>query len=71
MLHSCDVRFDVTENLENFLVFVWTKQGLGKALSSSDHAGRTWAARAAEPGAEGAMDGGFLGASGGTSMATQ
>jgi len=39
--------------------------------SSSEHAGRTWAARAAETGAGGAVDGGFLGTSGGTSMAAQ
>jgi len=25
MFHACVERFDVTENLENFLVFGWTK----------------------------------------------
>jgi len=28
MLHACAERFDVIGNLENFLVFGWTKQGL-------------------------------------------
>ena len=28
MLHTCAARFDVTENLEKFFVFGWTKQGL-------------------------------------------
>jgi len=27
MLHACAERFDVTENLENILIFGWTKQG--------------------------------------------
>jgi hypothetical protein len=27
MFHACAIRFDVTEILENFLVFRWTKQG--------------------------------------------
>jgi len=28
MLHACAVRFDVTKNLEKFLIFRSTKQGL-------------------------------------------
>jgi len=32
MLHACVERFDVTENLENFLVLGWTKQGLTEVI---------------------------------------
>jgi hypothetical protein len=28
MLHACAEKFDMTENLEKFLVFGWTKQAL-------------------------------------------
>jgi len=28
MLYACAAKFDVTENLEKFLFFGWTKQGL-------------------------------------------
>jgi len=30
MFYACATRFDVTENLEKFLVFGWTKQGLSR-----------------------------------------
>jgi hypothetical protein len=29
MLHACDVRFNMTRNLENFLYFGWIKRGQG------------------------------------------
>ena len=32
MLHICVVRFDLTENLEKFLVFEVTKQGLRTSI---------------------------------------
>jgi len=32
MFHACAARFDLTENLEKFLVFGWTKQGLRGCL---------------------------------------
>jgi len=35
MLHTCVKIFDVTENLKNFLVFGWTKQGLYELTSRS------------------------------------
>ena len=34
MLYACAVRFDVTKNFENFLLFGWTKQGLGCTIAS-------------------------------------
>ena len=36
MLHACAGRFDVMENLENFLVFRWTKQGRSEEEEDDD-----------------------------------
>jgi len=36
MVYACVVRFDVTENLEKFWIFGWTKQGQLKPNSSID-----------------------------------
>ena len=43
MIHTCAARFDVTANLENFLLFFWTKQGpsyplrAAHSLCSAEH----------------------------------
>jgi len=40
MLHTCTVKFDVTENLENFLVFEGAKQGLSPVVAKGPRAYR-------------------------------